>query len=881
MIKRNKFITFSGNAHLTQEVKDVMWMALTSLLSLLIVFFVYKLWERDITCPIVYYEDGVGGLLSIKNIRDGNGFFHFPSLRAPYGEYNYYQDYILPLIIIRFFSVFTKSVGALSNLFWLSTYILTACTGYGFLRRMRCRPVIALMGAIVYNFLPYHYFRIEHFWLFGCYVIPLIGWVVVDILENKSSEKEYRQKIGCITVNKVFLLDLVFSILIGLNGLYYSYFAVLLFVFSGILASIENKKIKPLFNSVLCAVANFSIVLYYMVFCGYFHDGGAALAHISNTRGIGDVHTYSLDLFLMFLPIPGHRIDSLSRFTQQCYEIFNIHTENYQAALGVIMSLGLIVSIVYTFLSKRKNSNFVSVKQMGILNVFIILVACIGGFGTFVSLFVSSAIRCYNRTSVIIALFSITSICLIVNYFYDRYQISGVVKVIFCIAICIIGVFDQTSPCFAEYSKYDALKFSYSGNRDELEQRYKEDMEFIKNVELRIGKGKNIYFLPNEVQYNPDKIPFAKTKGYICSKTTNLNWSATILDKQYSEALSVIENNGFGTFIQCIALLDFSGVIIDKNSYYEDSVYYEKINYFTDRLNVQPYFNMGGDLCFFDISHVASAVRKNYSPEYIEGFQNYISGGVSPNNFIPIDLDFFLINGSPCPKAGVELYAGDVLRGSFKELEGGKKYQVTIVGSQLENLTANIVDGQEDQKVNIENQERTEETFTFEFQTDGTANDIDVELTVSINGAKLEKAVMQITETDPFVPYEEYKADLQYKQLLLDTHEIPLSSFYINGIPQGNKRFTIPQNTMQYGPYIEVEPGKYKITIEGENLHNADLQLVTSGGKTVLETDKMNRKFGQISFEFTTFKVISNLEVYLSNAEENMIITKYMLETLY
>lgn len=120
---------FKKRKHL---IPDLLWMALAAFTSLIIVFFVYKMWKRDITCPIVYYQDGVGGLLSIKNISDGNGFFHFPSLRAPYGEYNYNQDYILPLIIISIFSIFTKSVGALSNLFWLSTYFFTACTAYAF-----------------------------------------------------------------------------------------------------------------------------------------------------------------------------------------------------------------------------------------------------------------------------------------------------------------------------------------------------------------------------------------------------------------------------------------------------------------------------------------------------------------------------------------------------------------------------------------------------------------------------------------------------------------------------------------------------------------------------------------------------------------------------
>lgn len=864
---------YNNKQAIISKKSDFLWMTLTVVSSLAIVFFVYRLWEREITCPIVYYGDGVGGLLSIKNIVNGNGFFNFPSLRAPYGEYNYNQDYILPLMIISIFSIFTKSVGALSNMFWLFTYVLTACTTYAFLRKVRCTPIIASLGAIIYNFLPYHYFRLEHFWLFGCYIIPLIGWIVIDILEGNILDNSTKIKIGKKYFNQKLLIDLIFSILIGLNGLYYSYFAVLLFVFSGIIAAIEKKKVKNLLLVFLYSVIIFAIILYFMVILGYVHDGGKALSNIASTRGVGDVHTYSLDMFLMFLPIPGHRISMFNEFTHYCYNTFGIRTENYEAALGLIMSIGLIISIFFAFLSKRKNQEFIAIRQFGILNLFIIIVASIGGLGTFVSIFISSAIRCYNRISVIIALFSIATVCLTVNYLFNKYRTRFATELFITVIIVFIGIYDQTSPMFAEYTSYDALSHEYSGPRAEADLRYKEDMEYVKNIELILGAGKNIYILPNEGQYSQDRVPFAKTKGYICGKVSN--WSTSILDTQYKNSLSLIEGGDFNSFIKNISLLGFSGVIIDKNSFDTDEPYFEMIEKFIYLLNLSPYYNITGDLCFFDISDVALSICSNYTTEYIEAVRLYFANDVTTNKFVLMDLNTFYGNDISINNH-IEMNTDSILYSPMIKLDKGY-YQVTILGNHLDNGQIKlIIDNKEFELSNID---FSKDTISFEFYLDSIRENV-VFAMLSKNNSIINNIVMQISQNGSFESYQKYTDNLEIRKELFGTVQIPLSNFYVGGSAQKDDGFIIPQNTMQYGPYIRIEPGKYKVTISGINLQNAELQLVKNGGKETIEMLNIEKNYSSISFEFTSYISVPNLEIYLSCTDGDMQIKQYTLEIL-
>ena len=54
--------------------------------------FTMKIWNRDLTVPFVYVEDGLGPLLEIKTLSDGNDVYHYNYFNAPFKENELYGE---------------------------------------------------------------------------------------------------------------------------------------------------------------------------------------------------------------------------------------------------------------------------------------------------------------------------------------------------------------------------------------------------------------------------------------------------------------------------------------------------------------------------------------------------------------------------------------------------------------------------------------------------------------------------------------------------------------------------------------------------------------------------------------------------------------------
>lgn len=113
----------------------------------------------------------------------------------------------------------------------------------------------------------------------------------------------------------------------------------------------------------------------------------------------------------LFCPVQGHRIKALADFTEYYSEVFNLTNENCTVILGIIMSIGLVLSLLGVFCKSLYKTDHELVKCMGQINIVIILIACQGGLAAYIGIFVTTAIRCFNRMSIFIALASLTVVC--------------------------------------------------------------------------------------------------------------------------------------------------------------------------------------------------------------------------------------------------------------------------------------------------------------------------------------------------------------------------------------------------------------------------------------------------------------------------------------
>ena len=142
--------------------------------TIIVLTLVYRLWEKDFHVPIVYNGgDGVGGLVTIQKAIQNEKFWKFEFWSAPYGENVYSQEYFFQYLVVKMLTSFSEDVGVISNAFWIITYILTSITSFFFFKKMKVQSGAIIVGSLLYNFLPYHYLRLNHFWLMGCYIIPI------------------------------------------------------------------------------------------------------------------------------------------------------------------------------------------------------------------------------------------------------------------------------------------------------------------------------------------------------------------------------------------------------------------------------------------------------------------------------------------------------------------------------------------------------------------------------------------------------------------------------------------------------------------------------------------------------------------------------------
>ena len=82
-------------------------------------------------------------------------------------------------------------------------------------------------------------------------------------------------------------------------------------------------------------------------------------------------------------------------------------------------------------------------------------------------------------------------------------------------------------------------------------------------------------------------------------------------------------------------------------------------------------------------------------------------------------------------------------------------------------------------------------------------------------------------------------------------------------------RISLEPGQLQYGPYIQLEPGRYQVEIAGENLLGADVRVTHDAGKGKIAISNVTRAETGVRYEFTLDRGAENVEFLLENAGES------------
>ena len=512
--------------------------------------------------------DGLTGMVTVKSMWENGLMYENPRLGVPNGVENYdattmelFLNGMEQLLVWT-----TRGNWVLAfNLFYLSGYLLAGLTAYYALKQLNISGIIAAPTAVLYAFAPYHQMRgTEHLFLGMYFMVPIMVLYLYRLMKGEVLFQKGEK--GWIT--KPNIIRLLTLMIMALTGIYYTFF-ICFFLCVVILYCLLNQEPKQKRNSnsmrnVRQAFFSLGVVVVTLLFSAlpnfiYWMRNGMPQ---SAPKGGEGAELYALKIVQLLLPISNHRLDFFSRvrnFYDTAYPLVN---ENGSASLGIFMAIGFVI-LCLTLFARRRIPEKSNLQVGSILTLSVLLFGTVGGFASVLSFF-SGAIRCYNRFSIFIAMFSLIAIDSVIEKIKVKwFEKKSWTKLIFAgvmIGLMLCGIFDQTVS--VDSSVYAQAK-----------QLFCEDAEFIQNIELAEGEGVMIYQLP--YMYYPENggiqqmTDYAHMVGYLHSDTLRWSYGAPV-GREGDQWMAAVNELPFQEQIVTIQAAGFSGIYIDWNAYLED-----------------------------------------------------------------------------------------------------------------------------------------------------------------------------------------------------------------------------------------------------------------------------------------------------------------------
>ena len=597
--------------------------AVAVVLCLVIVTCVMKLWRANPRTPFEYGGDALFHGMVIKGIIDNGWYLRNNFIGMPGGAELFYFPMAdnLHFLLIKLFSLFTSDYALIFNFYFLLTFPLTTISSLYVFRHFNISYLIAVLGSLLYAFLPYHFFRNQHHLvLAGYYIVPLMVMVLLwvfsgRLLASGSDDNNSGRKINL--RSKRFVASIVICLLIASGGLgYYAFFACFFLVVAGVAAALYWKSVRHLMVSLILTAVVFSgFVINLVPNMIYIRSQGESR---TVKRGIGEAEDYGLKITQLLLPIDGHRVGTLAGLKEKYNRDAPLVNENSNAALGLIGSIGFLTLLAWLFYRMSARSEEAAgaralLNQLSILNISGVLLATIGGFASLFALLISPQIRSYNRVSIYLAFFSLFAVMLLLESFSRRRVQSGKPRLMFQLSlglILVLGILDQTGKgvyFVPDYAGFGAENAS--------------DADFVSRIETALPDGGMIFQLPY-VPFPEDSVPgiegYEPFRPYLHSK--KLRWSyGTIKGRENDRWQKLITNQPTEQFLETISLAGFSGVYIDRRGYTDNGA--EMETKLANLLDTRPLVSADGQMVFLNMGGYNRKLAEKYGTE-IESKRN-------------------------------------------------------------------------------------------------------------------------------------------------------------------------------------------------------------------------------------------------------------------
>jgi phosphoglycerol transferase len=427
--------------------------------------------------PLLYAYDGIFSLGIVKGILENHSIWVNPHLGFPNGYIGYdfpMTESFHVLLIMLLGAIFGHDPIIITNLFYLLSFALAALTSLWVLRYYKISYPLALAGAMVFTFLPYHFYRSTmHLFLSSYFTIPLWCAVITTIYQNGRSKLHSNN-----ILNILFILLL--SYVLSSTGIYYTFFGCFFLICAAIIAWSEKRTSAAIFSLIMIALAVFFVILQLAPSILYHAQYGAN--PLAAVRSSAQTEIYGLRIAHLLLSPEYERISFLANISNRYNQIFvSGLNESIYSHLGLISSCGFILLLLMIFIPRKFPDN-TQLKLISKLNLLAVLFATTSGFAVLFSFFVTDMIRSVNRISIFIAFFAIFMVLYLLQCVISKFKIHIIVYWLISIGVLYLAAIDQI-----DSSSFDNRKNIMPAASDKY---------FVSDIEQTLPKGSAVFQLP-------------------------------------------------------------------------------------------------------------------------------------------------------------------------------------------------------------------------------------------------------------------------------------------------------------------------------------------------------------------------------------------------
>lgn len=555
----------------------------------------------ELAIPFGYGGDSLLILDVIKRVAEESWYFFTDKMGFPFGSYLY--DYAIPdfgsLLILKIISKITGSYAIAYNLYFLLGFSVTAVVTYLVLLKMKLNQSLCIVGALLFDFVPFHILRLGHLFYTWYFVAPIFFYYCFKIF---SANPPF---MGENNTKKATIIDIIMLLIGSAFGVYYAFFGAMLLAVSGVAAAVYNKTRKNLFSALIaCAIVVAGIIAITAPnICHTMVNGkNTEVGH----RGSIESEIYGLKIASLLLPHPGHRSKLLARVADGYNASSPLVNENVTASVGLVGFFGFILLMLVVFFgpfakSAPRNDEIMQprffslltdqrLKILALLTAFMVLFMTIGGFSSLFAKFVNPSIRAWNRGSIFIAFAAITAFLIGLKIFIDAtYKPAKIPLAMFFYSsiVFVFGMWDQT---------FSTAMIAMDSNK----VVFLRDQNFVQKIENFLPKNSAVFQLP--FMRFPEVSPinalgdYMPSIGYLHSKT--LKWSyGTIRGRAGDWFYQALADQPLDKQIEIIKKLGFSGIYIDRRGYADQGIAIEKA--LTKIINTKALFESDDKLIAF------------------------------------------------------------------------------------------------------------------------------------------------------------------------------------------------------------------------------------------------------------------------------------------